>query len=54
MEETAAAALPETSVTLSIPELILAVTEKTSLAKEEVETVVHAFIEYYLKRFKLK
>ena len=53
MEESAPA-LPEISVSLSIPELILAVTEKSSLAKEEVELIILEFIEYYLKRFKLK
>lgn len=53
MEESSPA-LPETSVSLSIPELILAVAERTSLAKEEVGEVVNEFIEYHLKRFKLK
>lgn len=46
--------LIETSVSLSIPDLILAVADKASLAKEDVEKVIYAFIEYHLKRFKLK
>lgn len=44
----------EVSISLTIPELILAVAERSCLTKEEVEKVIYAFIEHHLKRFKLK
>ena len=46
--------MEETSICLTIPELIKSVSEKTTLPNEEVEKVVYAFIEYYLKKLKLK
>lgn len=51
MEETP---IVETTVTMTIPELVLAISKKTDIAENDVENVVYGFIEYYLTKFKLK
>ena len=43
-----------TSISMSVGDLAKAVSEKVEIKKEEAEKVIYAFIDYYLKKFKLK
>jgi len=44
----------EVSISMSVGDLAKSVSERIEIKKEEAEKVIYAFIDYYLKKFKLK